>query len=279
MGPTVLHRIAAILRTRLAGAVVMPLVLAGAWAYSRGGFALPAFLLVLAGLLAAEFMSLILADLVASGRIKVARADPAPELPGSPVSRAIVQDPRRAGLALAGLAACGMGVFAYFLASAGPGILAPFGIALICAFLYAFQPFRGAYLATAAVPVVISGGAYFVMAGTWDPGAFLAGAPVSLVSIGVILTYRVAYRQGRLVRGGRNAVMASYLCSICAIPGLGVLGIYGRYSPAAILPALALAAYAWLKFSREAGDPVPATSAGVLLHAALSFSLALSLLF
>jgi hypothetical protein len=258
----------AVLRTRLAGAVLMPAVLAGSFALSRHALRPWRFLWVALGLLAAEFADLLIADLFSMTKGKK------PELPGSPVWPALLRSPARVGAAFSILGAIGAVAFAVLFAQIGPGLLIPAGIAAICALLYAFQPFAGAFLATSLVPILITGGAYFAMSGAWSAAAFLAGAPISLVSVGVILTYKVAYSDGRVIASGKNAVIVSYLSAILAVGVLVASGVYRWPALFSMAPGAAGIFLAARLFRREERDYTPATAAGVLLHTVLSLSLA-----
>jgi hypothetical protein len=263
-----LTRVLAILRTRIAGAVLMPALLAGSYAHSRHAFRLPGFLLILLGLIAAEYADLLISDLLAAAKGKTH------ELPGSPVWPWLLKSPPRGGFAFALLGACGAAVLAILFVQIGPGILVLVGIAAACALLYAFQPFPGAFLATSLVPALITGGTFYALSGGWDATAFLAGLPICLVSVGVILTYRVAYRAGLVRTAGKAAVILCYLCALLGVALLVFCGVYAWIALFAIVPGALLVAFAARLLAREKTDSTPATADGVLLHTVLSLSLA-----
>lgn len=271
-------RLTAFLRTRLAGAVLMPALLGTAWAASRGVFELFPFFVMIVGLLAAEFADLILADLVAAGVFPGIRPLDSIALPGSPVSRRLLEKPVRSFIVLGLLAIPGALAFLFFLTRCGPGIFLPMAAALLCASLYAFQPFPGSFLATAFVPALITGAAWFAFSGQWRVEAFLAGLPITLLSTGVILTYRTAYRDGKVMVAGKHFVFVMYAAAFASIIALMVCGIYRWWALAALIPGIILVASTMRAFARETVDPVPATAFGVILHTAISLMLAFSIL-
>jgi hypothetical protein len=190
----------------------------------------------------------------------------------------LLRSPAGTIAALAALAGCGSAALVVFLVRVGPGILVPFAGAAGCAILYAVQPFPGSYLATAAVPSLITGGTMYALTGKWDAPSLYAGIPVCLVSVGVILTYRSAYRGGTRREGGKVAAVLCYAGSLASVAVLAAIGVFRWTSLPVILPGAALAGLAWKLFERNSSDPVPATAAGVILHASVSLLLAILLL-
>jgi hypothetical protein len=335
MDRPVLARALAFLRSRLLGAVAFPALLGAGWAVHRGvspagpwpaasivRFPLPVwvvFLLALAGLAAVELMNLFGSDYVEflsrrSGRDARARdgrarqnaimpaprgprLPAAPLLPGNPVVKPWRLAPERIPRVLLPLALAGAAVLLFFVLSVGPGVLAFLLPAAAVGALYLLSPFPYAFLATALVPPLVSGGVAYVLAGRPEAAAFLAGLPVTWLSVGVILTYRVAYapkgagermeaphgagkasRRDPGLRARRlRAVLVPYSATVLNI---GLLLVFGLYPPAALialLPALFLPVWVARLLSTERRNPVPATAVGVLLHSSVTLLLALAL--
>ncbi len=319
--PLLAHTLA-FLRSRLLGAVTLPALLGAGWAVHHGlapaglsaapatGFRLPltpwlTFLLALAGLAAVELMNLFGSDYVLhlsrSGKPgcdplwRRALPPPGPVLPGIPVVDPRLLPPECIPYVLFPLALAGAAVLLSFIFSVGPGVLAFLLPAAAVGALYVFSPFPYAFLATALVPPLVSGGLGYILTSRPQAAAFLAGLPVAWISAGVILTYRVAYakREERSVgtASGRAAavrrrelarrlllVLPPYAAMVLSIALLLALGLYPPAAAVALLPALLFPVWAARLLAAERRDPVPATAVGVLLHCSVTALLALGLL-
>jgi hypothetical protein len=270
------EKILAFLRTRLLGAVLMPALIGAAMAVRHGRFHWLRFLLILLGLTAAELLNLLGSDyrrLRNPGRRE-------PQLPGNPVIPPERLSASRIPLVLAPIAIIGLAVLVYFTITVGVGVLLFLIGAGIIGSLYVFSPFRYAFLYTAFIPPLISGGAYLAMAGVLDGAAFAAGVPITLISLAVIIGYRVMYEQ----RGAKRRRTRAVVLALYSLAGINV----ALYIPAGIYPTAGLAALApigvflwWFgKVSAlEEQDPVPATALGVMMHATTSAAIAAALLF
>jgi hypothetical protein len=270
------EKVLAFLRTRLLGAVLMPSLIGAALAVRHERFHWLRFLLVLVGLAAAELLNLLGSDY----RTLRNPDSVEPQLPGSPMFSSARLPASRIPLVLAPLAMAGLAVLVYFTITVGPGVLVFLLAAGIIGSLYVFSPFRYAFLYTAFIPPLISGGAYLATAGVLDGTAFAAGVPITLISLAVIIGYRVMYEQsGPERRRTRAVVLALY-----SLSGITV----ALYLPAGIYPIAGLAAVApivvflwWIgKVSlQEKQDPVPATALGVMMHTTTAAAIAAALLF
>jgi len=344
--PLLAHTLA-FLRSRLLGAVILPAALGAAWAVHHGlasaaaaPLPLPpwlAFLLALAGLAAVELMNLFGSDYVQylSGRppgepearkgagrtgrdpLWLRLPPPGPTLPGTPVVDPRLLPPERIPWVLLPLGLAGAAVLLCFVFDVGPGVLAFLLPAAAVGALYVFSPFAYSFLATSLVPPLVSGGLGYILTGRPQAAAFLAGLPVTWISAGVILTYRVAYDANRSKRqagaagtdkaaagrgaaagtdkaaAGRRAMvdggneLARRLRLVLTPFAILVLNIVlflllGLYPPAAaaaaLLPALLFPVWVARLLAAELQDPVPATAVGVLLHCSVTILLALGLL-
>jgi len=266
----------AFLRTRLLGAVLMPALIGAAVAASHGAFHRLRFILILVGLAAAELMNLLGSDYQAFRN--PGKKDP--QLPGNPVIPPALLPPSRIPLVLIPIAAVGLGVLVYFTVTVGIGVLVFLAAAGIIGALYVFSPFGYSFLYTAFIPPLISGGVFMALAGKAEGVAFAAGLPITLISLAVILGYRVMYEQiGLKRRRTRAVVMAVYSFAGINIILYVAAGIYPRSGLAALLP---IVLFFWLFVSvseREKTDPVPATAAGVFMHTGTSLAIAAALLF
>ena len=277
------------------GAGTAGAVAAGGTGGTAGSGALPAALLRLliglAGLAAVELMNLFGADFLRHRRSVRAGGKPqagshasgsvAPLLPGNPVVSERRLPPTAIPLVLLGLAAAGAAALLYFTLSVGPGVLAFLLPAAVVGALYVFSPFPYAFLATALVPPLISGGMGFILMGRARPAVFLAALPVSLVSAGVILTYQVAGRAARpLARGKRLAcVLVPYGLAASGVAALLLVGLLPPAGAIALAPAAAFPVWAARLVASEPPQTVPATAVGVLLHSSLSLAVAAAVLF
>lgn len=316
----------AFLRSRLLGAVILPALLGAGWAVHHGlapaglsAASLPswlAFLLALAGLAAVELMNLFGSDYVlylsrrpgrepgARGRIAGkpgtdalwlrALPPPGPVLPGSPVVDPRLLPPERIPCVLLPLALAGAAVLLGFVFIVGPGVLAFLLPAAAVGALYVFSPFPYAFLATSLVPPLVSGGLGYILTGRPQAAAFLAGLPVTWISAGVILTYRVAYAANRVERQASTdraaadrrrerarrllPVLTPYAIMVLNIVLFLVLRLYPPAAAAALLPALLFPVWVARLLAAERQDPVPATAVGVLLHCSVTVLLALGML-
>ncbi len=335
-GRPLLARTLAFLRSRLLGAVTLPAVLGAAWAGGHGLASVEAaplplppwlvFLLALDGLAAVELMNLFGSDYVLylcsrqaggpearKGAGKPGRdplwlralPPPGPVLPGSPVVDPRFLPPERIPWVLLPLVLAGAAVLLYFVFTVGPGVLAFLLPAAAVGALYIFSPFAYAFLATSLVPPLVSGGLGYILTGRPQAAAFLAGLPVSWISAGVILTYRVAYDPNRskplastagtagtdraaASRGAAVArrrelvhrllpVLTPYAVLVLNIVLFLFLGLYPPLAAAALLPALLFPVWVARLLAAERQDPVPATAVGVLLHCSVTILLALGL--
>ena len=274
------NRTLAFLRSRLLGAVTLPALIGAAWAYRHGAWAASgagrgaAWLrlgLALVGLAAVELLNLFGADYV---NHRSPGADP--PLPGNPVASRL--DPRRIPAVLLALAAVGAGTLLYFVLAVSPAVLAFLLPAAAVGALYVFSPFPFAFLATALVPPLVAGGVAFALSGRAEAGAFLSAVPVALVSVGVIDTYRVAYRKPPPTVGVRvAAVLLPYVLADAVVAVLLLTRLYPRAGYFALLPAIVFPGWAARLLLTVRADPVPATAVGVLLHSALSLAIAAGL--
>jgi len=264
----------AFLRTRLLGAVLMPALIGAALAARQGVFHWLRFVLILVGLAAAEMLNLLGSDYQAfrnPGRT-------APQLPGNPVFSSQRLPASRLPLVLAPVALVGLAVLLYFTITVGIGVLVFLLAAGIIGALYVFSPFRYAFLYTAFIPPLISGGVYLAMTGRLNGLAFAVGVPITLISLAVIVGYRVMYEQAGAQRRRSRAVVLALYC----LAGINVV----LYVPAAIYPKVGLAVvvpiavFLWSvgKVSaREQKDPVPATALGVMMHTTTCLAIAAAL--
>jgi hypothetical protein len=311
----VLARALAFLRSRLLGAVTLPALLGAGWAVHSGlSLAGPwpfgesigflrlhlwlVFLLALAGLAAVELMNLFGSDymLFLNAQAQKRRAGrsvsglplrlptPGPVLPGNPVVGPRLLPPERIPRVFLPLALAGAAMLLFFVSSVGPGVLAFLVPAAAVGALYIFSPFPYAFLATALVPPLVSGGVAYVLGGRPQAAAFLAGLPVTWISVGVILTYRVAYAPGTAGAARREhsrrlwLVLTPYAVTVLNIGLLLALGLYPPLASIALLPALFFPVWAASLLKTERRDAVPATAVGVLLHSSVTLLLALALL-
>lgn len=268
------ENVLAFLRTRLLGAVLMPALIGAALAARQGVFHWLRFVLILVGLAAAEMLNLLGSDYQAfrnPGRM-------APQLPGNPVFSKERLPAAHLPLVLIPVALVGLAVLAYFTIAVGIGVLVFLLAAAVIGSLYVFSPFRYAFLYTAFIPPLISGGVYLAMTGRLDGFAFAVGVPITLISLAVIVGYRVMYEQaGPEQRRSRAVVLALY-----CLAGINVVlyvpaGIYPRVGLAAVVP---IAVFFWLvgvMSAREKKDPVPATALGVMMHTTTSLVIAVAL--
>lgn len=280
--PEPLARLLAFLRSRLLGAVLMPALLGAAWAARQRTLPPARLLLVLTGLAAAELMNLFGADYAAYRA--AARTGPRPTaarrplLPGNPVVRPSRLPPARIPLALAALALAGLAVMLYFALAVGPAVLLFFLAAALVGVLYVLEPFPGAFLSTAAIPPLISGGTALALSGAALPGSFLAGLPVAWVSAAVILGYRWAQgAEGPQGPARRGLVLSLFLAAGCQVLALWLAGVFPPAALAAIPVILAFGGLAVWAGRRRPADPVPATALGVLAHTLGSLVLAAAL--
>jgi hypothetical protein len=264
----------AFLRTRLLGAVLMPALIGAALAARRGTFHWLRFLLLLIGLAAAEMLNLLGSDY----RMFRYPDRKEPRLPGNPVFPPDRLPVSRLPLVLALVALIGSAVLLYFTITVGIGVLIFLLAAAAIGALYVFSPFRYAFLYTAFIPPLISGGVYLAMTGMIEGLAFAVGVPITLISLAVIIGYRVMYQQaGAAQRRSRAVVLALY-----CLAGINVL----LYVPAGIYPWAGLTAlvpitvFLWLVgtvSTREKDNPVPVTALGVMMHTSTCLVIAASL--
>jgi hypothetical protein len=278
----------AFLRSRLLGAVMLPALIGAAWAWQAGAFASgrggPALLrlgLALAGLAAVELLNLLGADyLTHARRMRGAevrqgggpRGESGPQLPGNPVAARL--HPAAIPRVLVGLAGAGLAALLYFAVAAGPGVLAFLLPAAAVGLLYVFSPFPYAFLGTALVPPLVAGGVAFVLLGRAPAACFLSALPVSLVSAGVILTYRVAYRGQRPALARAFPALLPYVLADLLVAALLLARVYPRSGFFALLPAIVFPGWAARLLLTESRDPVPATAVGVYLHSSLCLAIA-----
>lgn len=271
---TFYERILAFLRTRLLGAVLMPALIGAALAARAGSFHWLRFPLILVGLAAAELLNLLGSDYRTPGSSKSKEI----RLPGNPVFPPESLPASRLPLLLAPIAAVGLAVLLYFTITVGVGVLMFLLAAGIIGALYVFSPFRYAFLYTAFIPPLISGGVYLAMTGRFEGVAFAVGVPITLISLAVIVGYRVMYAQKAAARGRSRAVVLSLYC----LAGVNIVlyvpaGIYPRAGLLAVVP---VAVFLWFLGSvsaREKEDPVPATALGVMMHTSTCLVIAAAL--
>jgi len=266
----------AFLRTRLLGAVLMPALIGAAVSVRQGQFHWLRFVLIVAGLAAAELMNLLGSDYQAFRN----PGQKDPQLPGNPVISPALLPPSRIPLILIPIALVALAVLIYFTVTVGIGVLVFLVAAGIIGALYVFSPFRYAFLYTAFIPPLISGGVFLALTGKTEGVAFAAGLPITLISLAVILGYRVMYEGiGPKRRRTRAVVLAVYSFTGINVILYVVAGIYPWAGLAALLP---IVLFFWLFVSvsgREKTDPVPATAVGVFMHTGTSLAIAAALLF
>jgi hypothetical protein len=275
-GRSVYESALAFLRARLLGAVSMPALIGIAFTARRGELSWGSALLLFLGLGSAELLDLLGSDylaFLAPEREKIAR------LPGNPVIRPSLLDPARLPLILIPVGLVALAVLLYFTFAAGLEVLLLVAAAGIISVLYLLSPFPYAFLSTALLPPLISGGTYLALTGTAAAVAFLAGAPVAWISLGVILVYRVLYAStGSKYRRTRRLLVVVFALSGFNIAVFVPLGIYPPLVLTALFPVvLLLILFARLTRSLKS-DPIPATAAGVFMHTLASLLIALSLL-
>ena len=268
--------ILAFLRTRLLGAVLMPALIGAAFVVRRGAFQWLRFVLVLLGLAAVELLNLLGSDY----RMFRNPDRKEPQLPGNPVFPPEHLPASRIPLILVPIALIGLAVLLYFTVTVGIGVLVFLFAAGLIGALYVFSPFRYAFLYTAFIPPLISGGVYLAMTGRLEGPAFAAAIPITLISLAVIVGYRLMYEQtGPERRRSRAAVLALY-----CLAGINVV-LYvpaGIYPLAGLAAAVPIASFLWLVAmvsAREKKDPVPVTALGVMMHTTTCLVIAAALLF
>ncbi len=266
----------ALLRTRLLGAVLMPALIGAALAARGGTFLWLRFLLVLVGLAAAEMLNLLGSDY----RMLRQPERKEPRLPGNPVFPPERLPVSRIPLVLAPVALIGLAAALYFTFTAGIGVLIFLAAAAVIGALYVFSPFQYAFLYTAFIPPLISAGAYLAITGRIEGLAFAAGIPITLISLAVIVGYRVMYGQSGSARRRSRAVVLALYC----LAGINVV----LYVPADIYPWTGLAALVPIAVflcllgrvsTREREDPVPVTALGVMMHTSTCLVIAAAVLF
>lgn len=271
-------RILGITRSRLFTAVVLPALIGAAYAEARGRLRLLDFLLILAGLVCAELLNLL-------GYDYNHYLHPGPEferrnppLPGNPVLPESLLPGRLIPLAAVLVGLAGLGVLVYFVSTVGFGILALMALALAIGALYLFPFFPYAYLSTALLPPILSGGVYLALTGQFDAPAFASGLPVTWIAAAVIFSYRVLYVEGReYAPARRGLVVAFYLLGVLDIAALVLAGVYPLAALAAGLAVLGGLILLWRVLRQPPPDAVPATTVGVLIHTAACLIIAAAL--
>jgi len=242
---------------------LMPALIGAALAARGGTFLWLRFLLVLVGLAAAEMLNLLGSDY----RMLRRPQRKEPRLPRIP-------------LVLAPVALIGLAAALYFTFTAGIGVLIFLAAAAVIGALYVFSPFQYAFLYTAFIPPLISAGAYLAITGRIEGLAFAAGIPITLISLAVIVGYRVMYGQSGSARRRSRAVVLALYC----LAGINVV----LYVPADIYPWTGLAALVPIAVflcllgrvsTREREDPVPVTALGVMMHTSTCLVIAAAVLF
>jgi len=256
---------------------VGPALVGGARCLAGGSFRLAPVLLVLAGVVLAEVLSLVAADLADGVAGSAGRAPPFPQLPGSPVLPRRLVPPRRLPVALAVLAVPAAAVLAVLFARTGGRILLVLLPAVAAGALYALQPVPAAAFATAVVPPLITAGTVLAVSGRWEWGAAAIGIPGALSAVGVIGTYRTDLWPGLRPRGRAIGVFAAHAAAIATLPVLVAAGIAPLPCLLATAPPAALLVPLARLLRRASEDPVPATAVGVFLHATLHVALAVTL--
>jgi 1,4-dihydroxy-2-naphthoate octaprenyltransferase len=268
------YKILGFLRSRLLGAVLMPALIGAAFALRQGAFNWLRFVLILVGLAAAEMLNLLGSDyqLQRNPDRKESR------LPGNPVISTDRLPPSRIPVVIAPIALIGLAALVYFTITVGIGVLVFLLAAGIIGALYVFSPFRYAFLYTSLIPPLISGGVYLAMSGQIVGQAFAVGLPVTLISLAVILGYRVMYgREGHERRRARAVVLAIYcLAGIIVILYVAV-GIYPWAGLTVLVPVVAFLCLVGTTTVRERKDPVPATALGVMMHTSTCLAIAVVL--
>jgi hypothetical protein len=265
----------AFLRTRALGAVLMPALVGAALAARRGEFLWVRFMLLLVGLAAAELINLFGSD------YRVYR-NPHRKgflLPGNPVCPTGRLPASRIPVVLVPVASAALAVLVFFTLTVGFYLLLFLLAAGIVGALYVWSPFRWAFLGTAFIPPLISGGTYLALTGEASGLAFAAAVPITFISLAVILGYRVMYeRRGAGRRRAWAAVLAAYSLAGINVVLYAATGVYPRSGWAAALPVALLLPWTAIVCAREKDNPIPATALGVLMHSATSVASAVVLL-
>jgi hypothetical protein len=295
----------AFLRTRLLGAVLMPALIGAAAAARWGEFRALRFLLVLVGLAAAELLNLFGSDYAvwrSPGQRGPAELS---ALPGNPVVSPARLKPQRIPLLLLPVALVGLAVLLYFAFAVGAQVLLFFIAAAAIGWLYVWSPFPYAFLSTALIPPLISGGTYLALSGELAGRAFWSGLPAAWISVAVILGYRLPFSGagrrdapgddgpgGGSPRGSgkagagqrrRGLVLAVYALAGAALALLVPSGVLPAAALLALLPWAGCLVWVLVLLWKPAGGDapgaalVPATAVGVLMHTLCSGALALAL--
>ncbi len=267
-------RVLALTRSRIFTAVVMPALIGAGYAYARGQFRLPAFVLILVGLVCAELLNLLGYDWNHYRNQDPVWREKNPLLPGNPVVPERFLPGRYIPVAVVLVGLVGLAVLVYFTVTVGPAILLLLGAAVGVGALYLFPFFPYAYLSTALLPPILVGGVYLALSGQWDWKALLSGLPVTWISVAVILTYRVLYA-GKGVTARKSGVVAGFYGLAAA--HVMIWSFVRIYPAAAIGAAMAIVGgILWLNdvWKRETRDAVPATTIGVLIHSVACLLLA-----
>ncbi len=258
----------------------MPAIIGGAYAVSTGEFDAFKFALIIIGLICAEALNLFGYDF----QYYKKRDDPEyliknPKLPGNPVLSERLFPFKRIPIVMAIAGIIGLTILIYFAAESGWRMVMLLLLAVGIGALYLKPPFPYAFLSTALLPPIISGGAYLAMSGVTDFYAFLAGLPVAWISVGVILNYRRLYYSVHTFSKGRLATVIIFY--LIAIVNIFVLYYIGLYSKASLITVAIFISFFFLLsgvYKTEKEDSIPATSLGVALHALTSIVIAASLL-
>lgn len=272
----------AVLRTRILAAVVMPALIGGACSLRLGVFHLLDFALILVGLACVELLNLFGSDLMAFRHSQSPGKQEEPLLPGNPVISPELLQPRKIPFVMIIPGLIGTAVLVYFLVNLGPQVLHFLVSAALIGLLYVYNPFPFAFLSTSLIPPIISGGVFFTLSGgEVDLYAFLAGLPISWISLAVILSYRAPRNRAPTATDGGKRNLAVFF--FYSLAGLNII----FYALAKIFPPLVLTASAVpiaglflipRIFKREKADFIPATAVGVIVHFLTSLLIAVALI-
>lgn len=168
-------------------------------------------------------------------------------------------------------------VLIYFMVIRGWFILLLGLAAILIGFFYAFSPVKYGFFSTALLPPLLTLSVDFAIADRFTLVAFLAGIPLLFSSAGVIYTYRVLYCRPLDTSSFSKSSRVLILLYCLAFLSVIMLGVFDLLPVTVLLGVLVLPILVYLstRLRKEPFDYVPATSLGVLIHAAMGVLIAL----